>query len=95
MIHMDWNAKSAYYVAGRCVLYVKALKDNEKVELFSTPQFRCLPIEGSASRLHNFCVSMLRNLQRIMEQTLWRRRGVKQISLRKITKYELGLTYHG
>ena len=37
VIHMDWNAKSAYYVAGRCVLYVKALKDKEKVELFSTP----------------------------------------------------------
>ena len=24
-------------VARHCVLYVKALKDNEKVELFSTP----------------------------------------------------------
>ena len=37
VIHMDRNAKGAYYVAGRCVLYVMALKDNEKVELFSTP----------------------------------------------------------
>ena len=28
MIHMDWNAKSAYFVTGRCVLYVKAKKLN-------------------------------------------------------------------
>ena len=39
MIHMDWNARIAYYVAGHCILYVKALKDKEKLNYFQLRNF--------------------------------------------------------
>ena len=85
-VHIMWPGAA---LCGFCMR--RRLRITKKLNYFQLRNFVAYRSKEFASRLHCFCVSMLRKLQRIMEQTIWRWPGVKHISLRKITKYEPGL----